>query len=329
MNNTAPAFALAAALAACATAPTQNALLDEARAGYERAVNNAYAARGGTVELQSARVALQRAQAALEAGEDTAVVEHYAYLARRRTETALEAGKVVAGDEAVAAAAVARQRIMLEVRAREAEEMQKRALASAAEADAARKLAEEQQGQAAAARMQAEAARMQAEAARMQAEAARKQAEEQLANAQAAAAAARAADEQAKRLAAQLEEMKATKTERGIVLTLGDVLFDTGRSDLKPGALRALEQLTAFLVENPERSAIIEGHTDSVGADAFNQRLSEQRAAAVQNALLERGIAQERLSAVGFGPTRPVVGNDTAAGRQQNRRVEIIIPDVK
>jgi outer membrane protein OmpA-like peptidoglycan-associated protein len=322
MNNTAPAFALAAALAACATAPTQNALLDEARAGYERAVNNAYAARGGTVELQSARVALQRAQAALEAGEDTAVVEHYAYLARRRTETALEAGKVVAGDEAVAAAAVARQRIMLEVRAREAEEMQKRALASAAEADAARKLAEEQQGQAAAARMQAEAARMQAEAAR-------KQAEEQLANAQAAAAAARAADEQAKRLAAQLEEMKATKTERGIVLTLGDVLFDTGRSDLKPGALRALEQLTAFLVENPERSAIIEGHTDSVGADAFNQRLSEQRAAAVQNALLERGIAQERLSAVGFGPTRPVVGNDTAAGRQQNRRVEIIIPDVK
>jgi outer membrane protein OmpA-like peptidoglycan-associated protein len=322
MNNTAPAFALAAALAACATSPTQNALLDEARAGYERAVNNAYAARGGTVELQSARVALQRAQAALEAGEDTAVVEHYAYLARRRTETALEAGKVVAGDEAVAAAAVARQRIMLEVRAREAEEMQKRALASAAEADAARKLAEEQQGQAAAARMQAEAARMQAEAAR-------KQAEEQLANAQAAAAAARAADEQAKRLAAQLEEMKATKTERGIVLTLGDVLFDTGRSDLKPGALRALEQLTAFLVENPERSAIIEGHTDSVGADAFNQRLSEQRAAAVQNALLERGIAQERLSAVGFGPTRPVVGNDTAAGRQQNRRVEIIIPDVK
>ena len=322
MNNTALAFALAAALAACATAPTQNALLDEARAGYERAVNNAYAARGGTVELQSARVALQRAQAALEAGEDTAIVEHYAYLARRRTETALEAGKVVAGDEAVAAAAVERQRIMLEVRAREAEEMQKRALASAAEANAARKIAEEQQGQAAAARMQAEAARNQAEAAR-------KQAEEQLANAQAAAAAARAADEQAKRLAAQLEEMKATKTERGIVLTLGDVLFDTGRSDLKPGALRALEQLTAFLVENPERSAIIEGHTDSVGADAFNQRLSEQRAAAVQNALLERGIAQERLSAVGFGPSRPVVGNDTAAGRQQNRRVEIIIPDVK
>jgi outer membrane protein OmpA-like peptidoglycan-associated protein len=315
INVSVLAIALAAVLAACATAPTQNAMLDEARAGYERAANNPYAARGGTVELQSARVALQRAQAALEAGEDAAIVEHYAYLAKRRTETALEAGKVVAGDEAVAAAALERQRIMMEVRAREAEEMQKRALASAADADAARKLALEQQEQAAASR---------------------KQAEEQLAKAQAANAAAlaaaesaRAADEQAKRLAVQLEEMKARKTERGIVLTLGDVLFDTGRSDLKPGALRTLEQLTAFLVENPDRTAIIEGHTDSVGAAAFNQRLSEERAQAVQNALIERGIAPARLSAVGFGPAKPVVGNDTAAGRQQNRRVEVILPDVK
>lgn len=315
MNHSALAVVLAAALTACATVPTNNARLDEARAGYERAVNDTYAARGGTVELQSARVALQRAQAALEAGEDAAIVEHYAYLAKRRTETALEAGRVVAGEEAAAAAALERQRIMMQVREREAEEMQKRALASAAEADAARKLAEEQQLQAAAARRQAEAAR--------------KQAEEQLAKAQEAAAAARAADEQAKRLAAQLEEMKAKKTERGMVLTLGDVLFDTGRSDLKPGALRTLEQLTAFLVENPERSAIIEGHTDSVGSAAFNQKLSEERAQSVQNALIERGIAPARLSAVGFGPTKPVVGNDTAAGRQQNRRVEIILPDVK
>ena len=308
VRDTALALIAVAVLAACATAPAQNALLDEARAGYERAVNNAYAARGGTVELQSARIALQRAQASLEAGDDTVVVEHYAYLANRRIETALEAGKVVAGEEAVAAAALERQRIMMEVRTREAEEMQKRALASAAEADAARKRAMEQQEQAAAAR---------------------KQAEEQLARAQAATAAARAADEQAKRLAAQLEEMKAKKTERGMVLTLGDVLFDTGRSDLKPGALRTLEQLTAFLTENPERSAIIEGHTDSVGAEAFNQRLSEQRAQAVQNALIERGIASARLSAMGFGPSKPVVGNDTAAGRQQNRRVEIVLPDVK
>jgi outer membrane protein OmpA-like peptidoglycan-associated protein len=306
--NTAFAFAAAAVLAACATAPAQNALLDEARAGYDRAVNNAYVARGGTVELQSARVALQRAQAALEAGADPVVVEHFAYLAKRRTETAFEAGKVVAGDEAVAAAAAERQRIMIDVRTREAEAMQKRALASAADADAARKRALEQQEQAVAAR---------------------KQAEEQLARAQAATAAARASDEQAKRLAAQLEEMKAKKTERGMVLTLGDVLFDTGRTDLKPGAMSTLEKLATFLTENPERKAMIEGHTDSVGAAAYNQMLSEQRALAVRNALANRGIAAARLSAAGFGPDKPVVGNDTAAGRQQNRRVEIILPDNK
>ena len=123
--------------------------------------------------------------------------------------------------------------------------------------------------------------------------------------------------------------MKAKKTERGIVLTLGDVLFDSGRSDLKPGALRTLEQLAAFLQGNPERSAIIEGHTDALGSLAFNQTLSEQRALAVKKALAERGIADTRISAVGFGPSKPVVSNDTAAGRQQNRRVEIILPDVR
>ncbi|MDH3318560.1 MAG: OmpA family protein [Betaproteobacteria bacterium] len=290
------ALALGALLgmAACATAPTSNAVLDDANASYQRAVNDAYAARGGTVELQSARAALQRAQAALQAGESAVIVEHYAYVAKRRTEAAIEAGKVVAGDEAVAAAAADRQRIMIEVRTREAEAMERRAAMSAAEAEAARK-----------------------------------RAEEQLARAQAANASALAADEQSKRLAAQLEEMKAKKTERGMVLTLGDVLFDTGRSDLKPGAMRTLEQLAAFLRENPERSALIEGHTDSTGAAAYNQALSEQRALAVKNALAERGIAGERISAVGFGPSKPVVGNDTAAGRQQNRRVEIILPDNK
>jgi outer membrane protein OmpA-like peptidoglycan-associated protein len=295
-------------LAACAMAPTKNAALDDASANYQRATNDVYAARGGTVELQSARVALQRAQAALQAGEDAAVVEHYAYVAKRRTEAAIEAGKVVAGDEAVAAAAAERQRIMMQVREREAEEMQKRALASAAEADAARKRAEEQQ---------------------QQAVAARKQAEEQLARAQAANASALAADERAKRLAAQLEEMKAKPTERGMVLTLGDVLFDTGRTDLKPGAIGTLEKLAAFLTENPERKAMIEGHTDSVGAAAYNQLLSEQRALAVKNALANLGIAGERISAVGMGPSKPVASNETAAGRQQNRRVEIILPDSK
>ncbi len=120
--------------------------------------------------------------------------------------------------------------------------------------------------------------------------------------------------------------MKAKQTERGIVLTLGDVLFDSGRADMKAGALRTLEQLAAFLKENPERDVVIEGHTDSVGSVEFNQALSERRALTVKDALVERGIAASRVTAVGFGPTKPLVGNDTPAGRQQNRRVEIVLP---
>ncbi|MEO8717956.1 MAG: OmpA family protein [Burkholderiales bacterium] len=309
------ALGAALALAACATVPPSNPALDDANAAYARAANDAYAAGGGTVELQSARVALQRAQAALQAGQSPNIVEHYAYVAKRRTEAAIEAGKVVAGDEAVAAAAADRQRIMVEVRTREAEAMQRRAAVSAADAEAARKRALEQQEQAVAARKLAEEQFARAQAAN--------------AAAQAANTAALAADEQNKRLAAQLEEMKAKKTERGMVLTLGDVLFDTGRSDLKPGAMRTLGQLAAFLNENPERNVIIEGHTDSTGSAAYNQALSEQRALAVKNALAGRGIAGERISAVGFGPGKPVASNDTAAGRQQNRRVEVILPDNK
>lgn len=317
--NTAWALGVAATLAACASGPTTNPMLDDARALYQRAAADAQVVRSAPVDLQKARAALQQAEAALAAGDEPSAVEHFAYLAMRRTDVAIEAGKIAAADDAVAAAGVQRERILAEIRTREAESQRKQAQVSLAEAEAVRIQTE-------AARKQAEAARGQAEAARGQAEAERKQAEQQLAEAQAAREASLAADERARKLTAQLEEMKAKQTERGIVLTLGDVLFDSGRADMKAGALRTLEQLAAFLKENPERDVVIEGHTDSVGSVEFNQALSERRALTVKDALVERGIAASRVTAVGFGPTKPLVGNDTPAGRQQNRRVEIVLP---
>lgn len=310
--NTALALGVAAMLAACASAPTTNPMLDDARAVYQRAAADAQVVRSAPVDLQKARAALQQAEAALTAGDEPGTVDHYAYLAMRRTDAAIEAGKIAAADQAVVAAGAQRERILAEIRSREAESQRRQAQVSLVEAEAARS--------------QAEAARRQAEAARGQAEAERKQAGQQLAEAQAARAASLAVDERAKKLAAQLEEMKAKQTERGIVLTLGDVLFDSGRADMKSGALRTLEQLAAFLKENPERDVVIEGHTDSVGSVEFNQALSERRALTVKNALLERGITANRVTARGFGPARPLVGNDTPAGRQQNRRVEILLP---
>ena len=125
----------------------------------------------------------------------------------------------------------------------------------------------------------------------------------------------------------QVEE--AQETARGVVLTFGDMLFDTGGSTLKPGAQLLLDKLAAYLAQNPETRAIIEGHTDNVGSDAMNQGLSERRAAAVAAALQMRGIGIDRLEITGFGESYPVATNDTSAGREQNRRVEVVLSDAK
>lgn len=138
---------------------------------------------------------------------------------------------------------------------------------------------------------------------------------------------AQLAEQRATTLEQELAELKAKKTDRGMVLTLGDVLFDTGLATLKPGAYATVDRLATVLKEAPDRKVMIEGHTDSVGSDDYNQGLSERRAAAVQTALLERGVRSEQITALGKGETFPVASNDNAAGRQQNRRVEMIFTD--
>jgi len=123
----------------------------------------------------------------------------------------------------------------------------------------------------------------------------------------------------------QLEELQAKPTERGIVLTLGDVLFATGSSELRQGADSNLNRLVNFLQQHPERQVKIEGHTDSVGSASSNQQLSQRRAESVRRYLIDSGIPSNRLSASGLGEGHPVASNDSAAGRQQNRRVEVVV----
>ena len=165
------------------------------------------------------------------------------------------------------------------------------------------------------------------EARAAEAEHAQRVAEAERANAEAARAAAEAALARAQQLAEQVNDLEAELTRRGLVLTLGDVLFDTGQATLKPGAERTTNALVTFLNENPERNVMIEGFTDNVGSDEFNLGLSQRRADAVRTALVQRGIAGTRIRTHGFGESYPVAGNETAAGRQQNRRVEIVISD--
>ncbi len=123
---------------------------------------------------------------------------------------------------------------------------------------------------------------------------------------------------------AQLAELQAKQTDRGTVVTLGDVLFDTGRATLKPGADLTLERLAEFLKSNAQTRILIEGHTDGRGSDEYNDELSRQRADAVAAALIRRGVPADSVRAIGRGKAFPVATNDTAAGRQQNRRVEIV-----
>lgn len=143
--------------------------------------------------------------------------------------------------------------------------------------------------------------------------------------ASAAKADAAAARAQAEMLRRQISELNAKQTDRGLVVTLGDVLFSTGKADLKSGATANLTKLVAFLKQYPERAVTIEGHTDSTGSDEINQKLSEHRADSVKTFLTSNGIEGSRINTVGKGKAEPVADNKTASGRQQNRRVEIII----
>jgi len=124
---------------------------------------------------------------------------------------------------------------------------------------------------------------------------------------------------------AELDALKAKPTDRGLVLTLGDVLFDTGKADLNPGAARNLDVLVQFLTDHPERQVEIDGYTDNVGTDSFNLDLSQRRADAVKLLLINRGIQPSRVVSEGFGKDFGVASNTDSGGRQLNRRVEVVI----
>ncbi len=181
------------------------------------------------------------------------------------------------------------------------------------QADTARKAALDAQAQLATEKAAADAARAQAEAARAQAEAARTSAEQ---------------DAQAlrTRLKDQLNIILATRdTARGLIVSMSDVLFDFNQATLKPGAKEKLAKVSGILLAYPSLHLSVEGYTDSVGTDDYNQKLSERRAGAVQDYLTSNGINSANVQAQGFGKGNPVASNDTAAGRQQNRRVEMVV----
>ena len=288
------ALALAATLllGACSSLPADNAALMSARAAFESARNNPQTRELAAAELSAAGIALNRANEAFTRRDKLAEVDHLAYLASQRVAVAQQTARQKAADAQLLSA--------------EAERDRSRLAARTSEADSAQMLAQRSQQEAQAAQRSAAASQMSAQSAQMQ-----------TADAQA----------RAMQLEEQLRALNAKKTDRGMVVTIGDVLFDSGRAELKPGSARDMSKLADFFKANPQRTALVEGFTDSVGSEAANQDLSNRRAAAVQAALADMGVERQRISARGYGKAHPVAGNDNASGRQMNRRVEIVLSD--
>ncbi len=177
---------------------------------------------------------------------------------------------------------------------------------------------------------QAQAAQAQADAARARADAQAAQSQVQAAQAQAQAQAATQVADSAlamrEKLLSQLNNVLATsETARGLIVNMSDVLFDTGKYTLKPDTKISLAKVAGILQSYPGLKLQVEGYTDSVGSDAFNQKLSENRAGAVSDFLVSQGVSTSNITATGYGKADPVADNSTSAGRAQNRRVQLVV----
>jgi outer membrane protein OmpA-like peptidoglycan-associated protein len=274
-------------LAACAVAPLKP--------------DGASDARNKLTQLQSdpsltnrAPLAIKEADAAVRAAEqpqpDKELGAHLVYMADRKVEIARAQAETSLAEDQRAALSAQREKARLDARTHEAD---------VAEGKVASARAEGAEQKAAADRARDEAG--------------------------AANLAAANSEQQNAELERQVNELHARPTDRGLVVTLGDVLFSSGKADVMSGAAGNLDRLAAFLNRYPDRTVVIEGHTDNVGSEQYNQGLSERRADSVKSYLAGQGIGMLRLSASGKGESGAVADNSSATGRQQNRRVEVVI----
>ena len=303
----------AAVLAACSSLPASNSLLNQARTDYGAAQANPQVTSLAPGELKQASESLDRANMAQSKGEEDKVVTHLAYLAKQQTAIAEETARQKTAELTVTNATAERDRVRLDARTREADSAQRGALSAKRDAESSQRQAEASQQRAEVSQREAMRERQASNDAGVAAAAATQQAQD--------------AEMRSVKLEAQLKTLQAKKTDRGMVITLDDVLFDTDHAELKSGGTRALQKLADFFREYPQRNVMIEGFTDSTGSENHNQKLSEERAHSVRSALLDMGISANRITSKGYGESFPVAGNSTSAGRQLNRRVELVVSD--
>ena len=292
-------LAIAALMAGCSSTPKSTSQLEQARSDYLVAQANPNVATYAPLEMKQASDAMAQANEAANDRDSEDKINNLAYLAKQKIALTQEVTKRKVAEAEVASAGKERDQMRLESRTNEA---------NAAKLSAERATLTAQQAQSDAAAAQRAAQQSQMDAANAQ----RQTQDAQARNAQ---------------LEAQLADLAAKKTARGMVITLGDVLFGTDLSRLTPDGMRSAQKLADVLQQNPQRNVLIEGFADSTGAADYNQALSERRATAVRTALLDMGVARERIEVRGYGESFPVAANDNAGNRQLNRRVEIVLSD--
>ncbi len=290
-------------LGGCATVPVNNQAIESAKKAYEIARTTPGVEANAPVALYDAKGALEKAE---QAGSDIEEMNHLAYIAEKKAQVAVLIAERKSSETEISRLSMSKDKILLKARERESEAAQAMAEKKAREA-------EQRALEAELAKKHSEVMMQEAEKSRLLAEEARLRAEEALA--------------QKEQIEKELAELQAKQTDRGAVITLGNILFEVNKSTLLPGGFLAIDKLSGFLKKYPNRKLLIEGHTDSRGSDAYNLGLSRQRADSVLIALMERGIEAGRMITKGYGEQFPVAGNETDGGRQQNRRVEVIILD--
>ena len=293
-------------LGACASTPPTPPALADARASVKSAEINPAVLTHAPMELKKATDSLNRANQMQDKGESLAAINSAAYVARQQAKTAVAVAQAKSNDLAITGSDAERERARADMRTLEAQRARSQADMARAQTGVAREQAAQAEQRASGAEQRASGAEQQAAVALAQAGSAQMQSAE---------------------LQQRLADMQAQKTERGMLVTLGDVLFESGRSDVKPAAQGALLKLAGFLQQYPNRRILIEGYTDDVGATAYNQGLSRRRAEAVDAALLGMGVSAQRMATVGYGEEYPVASNTSSTNRAMNRRVEVIIAD--
>jgi outer membrane protein OmpA-like peptidoglycan-associated protein len=279
------AAAVSFAITGCATAPQNPQGSAEVRSKLIALQANSNLADKAPVEIREAETAVVTAEQPV--GKDVALGKHRVFMADRKIEIAMAVASTRYAESQRAVLSQERDQARLDARTREADTANRQAAAAQSKTEAARALA--------------------------------------VVVAADAASDASAAASETDELQRQIDVLQAEATDRGLVVTLGSVLFATGRAELKEGGTVSLDKLVTFLGEYPDRGVVIEGHTDDVGSDDMNQSLSQRRADSVRSYLMQKGIQSGRLTASGMGESQPVADNESVGGREQNRRVEIII----